>query len=320
MAFAWVLREQSPPLLQHESFPPAGDEAQGSGLVQTWIPAGAGLWPQDSRLGESQPPGSSGPWKMGAGDARHPGPSLAPVRTTLVRKRGVNCEEDVREVQGDTMSERHRVRREVDLTSIWRCLPQELPREALIPRTCGANSGPRGPGSRPDSRPFRGSGRTATRVEARWLCAGGGGLPPAPGGVGRGREARSLFPEGSILGRWAQLSSASTLLFKGVLPLFLSLTNLVTPPSCTSAYHSGATSRTWAPRGAAPEGHLQPGSSPLSPAGQGEVPQLTLQPCKAGMRKASSQVLPPAALQRQKQARGSQLEPAPYNPARQRQA
>lgn len=101
--------------------------------------------------------------KWGGGDARHPGPSLAPVRTTLVRKRGVNCEEDVREVQGDTMSERHRVRREVDSTSIWRCLPQELPREALIPRTCGANGRPRGPGSRPDSRPFRGSGRTATR-------------------------------------------------------------------------------------------------------------------------------------------------------------
>lgn len=39
----------------------------------------------------------------------------------LVMKRGENCEEDAREVQGDTMLERHRVRSEAGV-AIWGCL------------------------------------------------------------------------------------------------------------------------------------------------------------------------------------------------------
>lgn len=55
----------------------------------------------------------------------------------LALKRGEICEEDVREFQGDTMSERHRARREADVASIWGCLQlsQESPWGALTPRT-----------------------------------------------------------------------------------------------------------------------------------------------------------------------------------------
>lgn len=134
---------------------------------------------------------------------------------------------------------------------------------------------------------YRVSGRTATWVEARLLCAGGGGgWPPALGGIRERPEVSSQKARS-----WGALSSASTHLFKSVLPL--SLTNPVTPPSCPSAYHSQVNVKDVCSEGCRSRGPLAArlGTPQLCRQGlAGKVPQLTLQSCKAG------RVLSPAAL------------------------
>lgn len=143
----------------------------------------------------------------------------------------------------------------------------------------------------------------------RWLTA-----RPRWDGEGGGRlEIPSR--KAPILGRCAPLFSASTLLFKGVLPLFLSLTNLVTPPSCTSFCHSPFQRQGRGLRGV-PRPRATCNRVPHPSALQGgKVPQLTLQPCEAHMRRTCSQVLQPC--KGKNRHWGSQLEPAPYSPTRQ---
>lgn len=243
------------------------------------------------------------------------------------------------------MSERRRVRREADAASIWGCLQlSNHGRRGDEPRTLRSRQSARQSilqGNR------AGSGSVAV-CRRRWQAA-----RPRWDGGGR-REAQSPFQEGSILGRRAPLSSASTLLFKGPLPLFLSLTNLVMPPSYTNADHSPVQRQGRGLRGVprpratcSPALHpsalqgrgrpgglpdnpavllgryeegLQLGPVPCSPAGSeisSGVPSwsLTLQPYQARGYPCS---LSPAALQGRHW--GPQLSPARFSPARYRWA
>lgn len=139
---------------------------------------------------------------------------------TMVKKRGENCEEVAREAEGGTFlqSDIEGDTRQTRLVHVGASsYPKNNP-EKLGDLECGERTeDPAVPAAgRPNSRPFEGPGRTATWVATvhsrRWPAACPRRDPGHP-------RVPSRF---LILGRPAPLSSASVLLPKGALPLFLS--------------------------------------------------------------------------------------------------